>query len=172
MLEHGGNTYGFTSDLSFLPNKGIGITVLTNQRGSVLNQLIRYRLLELMYQQEPEFETLVKFQLDMQTQALKELLSGMQEKINVTAIELYLGHYNSTSLGNITIGMQDGKLIFDIGEFESEIKSLVNEEGRVSYIIYDSVLAGLAVRMTKDDSDRPTLIVGSGVNEYTFEKVG
>jgi CubicO group peptidase (beta-lactamase class C family) len=55
MLQHGGNTLGFTSDLVFLPQAGIGISVLTNaQTTNAFSEAVRYRLLELLFAQEPE----------------------------------------------------------------------------------------------------------------------
>ena len=52
MLHHGGNTLGFTSDLAFLPEAGIGIVVLTNGQGTNLfNEAVRYRFLELVFEQ-------------------------------------------------------------------------------------------------------------------------
>ena len=54
LISHGGNTLGFTSELMFLPDSGIGIAVLTNARASnVFNQAVAFRALELMFDQPP-----------------------------------------------------------------------------------------------------------------------
>ena len=48
LIEHGGNTLGFTSDLPFLPKANVGISVLSNvQGGNLFNQAVRYRLLQI-----------------------------------------------------------------------------------------------------------------------------
>src|SRR5690606_37785627 len=52
MIQHGGNTLGFSSDLAFLPHAGIGISVLTNaQISDAFNEAVRFRLLELVFEQ-------------------------------------------------------------------------------------------------------------------------
>ena len=81
MLEHGGNTNGFSSELAFLPDIGLGISVLTNQWGSFLNQLVRYRLLELLYQQEPEVDEIGQFQLEMMKKSIAELMEKIQKSM-------------------------------------------------------------------------------------------
>ena len=171
VLHHGGNTLGFTSDLAFLPDTGLGISVLTNQYGSLLNQLVRFRLLELLYQQEPEAEEMAQFQLYMMKEASDELMAKIQESIDPEEVEPYLGQYSNAALGDITVQWQGDKLIFDTGEFQAEIRSKVDDEGDVSYILYDSVLAGLGVELNENEKGNPVIVIGAGVNEYTFENV-
>src|SRR5690606_7869169 len=40
MLSHAGNMLGFTSEFTFLPERDLGVVVLTNQRISVLNTAV------------------------------------------------------------------------------------------------------------------------------------
>ncbi|MEZ4837281.1 MAG: serine hydrolase domain-containing protein [Caldilineaceae bacterium] len=41
MLRHNGNTFGFTSELAFLPDAGVGIVVLTNARATnIFNEAV------------------------------------------------------------------------------------------------------------------------------------
>ena len=49
ILSHAGNTLGCTSQLAFLPGHDIGISILTNQHISYLNELVGTRLLELLW---------------------------------------------------------------------------------------------------------------------------
>ena len=71
----------------------------------------------------------------------------------------------------MTVDWRDDKLVFDAGEFRAEIRSRVDDEGEVSYLLYDSVLAGLAIEFKEDEEGKHIMVIGSGVNEYTFEKV-
>jgi hypothetical protein len=172
VLHHGGNTFGFTSDLAFLPDSGLGISVLTNQQGSFLNQLVRLRLLELLYEQEPEADELGRFQLRMMREGLAELEEQIQESVEADAVADHLGEYVNDALGAVTVEWRGEKLVFDAGEFQAEIRGILDDEGEVSYVLYDSELAGLPVEFGEDEEDNPCMTVGVGVVAYTFEKAG
>jgi hypothetical protein len=43
-VQHGGNLDGFSLELSFLPNDGIGVVVLTNLDGTFLRDLVSYEV--------------------------------------------------------------------------------------------------------------------------------
>jgi CubicO group peptidase (beta-lactamase class C family) len=47
-VEHGGNLDGFSAELAFLPNDGIGVIVLTNLDGTGLPSAIAYNVLDRM----------------------------------------------------------------------------------------------------------------------------
>ncbi|MBN1965845.1 MAG: beta-lactamase family protein, partial [Anaerolineae bacterium] len=64
-LSHGGNTLGETSEFAFLPDVGIGVIVLSNEQGSLLNGPVAARLFELLYEQEPEADAQAEFALDL-----------------------------------------------------------------------------------------------------------
>ena len=150
-----------------------GYGILTSPDGGlrVLNQLVRYRLLELLYQQELEVDEMGQFQIEMIKGSIAELMAKIQESVDPEPIEPHLGRYKNEALGEVIIEWRDDKLIFDSGEFQAEIRSKINDEGTVSYVLYDSVLTGLAVELKEDEGGNQIMVIGSGVNEYTFEKV-
>lgn len=62
LLEHGGNTFGFTSDLAFLPEAQLGVVVLANGQGTTLfNEAVRHRLFELAFDLPKEYDTSADF---------------------------------------------------------------------------------------------------------------
>jgi CubicO group peptidase (beta-lactamase class C family) len=171
VISHAGNTFGFTSELAFLPDHGLGISVLTNEQYSVLNQAIRYRLLELLFQREPQVEELIQFQLEQIQEARDELRDSLQERIDPDTVDPYLGDYTHDILGNVTVQWQDERLVLDVGEFQTEIRARVNDEGEIKYFTFEPPLAGLPLDAKEGESGEPTLILGVGVVEYKFEKV-
>ena len=171
VLSHGGNTLGFTSELAFLPEVGLGISVLSNQQGSIFNQAVRYRLLELLYQQEPEFEAQARFAIETGEEALAELQGQIQDSVDPEAVAPYLGRYRNEALGEVTLSLEEGALLLDAGEFQAEVRPRVSEEGEVSYLTYSFPLAGLPLKLEEDAEGNPTLVLGASVNEYTFTKV-
>jgi CubicO group peptidase (beta-lactamase class C family) len=172
IISHGGNTFGFTSELAFLPDHGLGVTILTNQRVSALNQVVRYRLLELLFQEEALVDEQLQFGLGMVEDSQSKVRDSLQDRIDEAAVEPYLGHYSHDALGDMTLAWLDGRLIMDVGEFEIGIRSREDDEGEVSYGAYTpSAVAGMPVELKEDDEGNPIVVFGIGVVEYTFEKV-
>jgi len=172
MLQHGGNTLGFTSDLAFLPEIDMGISVLTNQYGSILNQAVRFRLLELLYQQEAEFDELIQFYIDRTEEALAELNAQIADSVDPEAVAPYVGVYANDALGEIIITLDDDDVLtLDAGEFLMELLPKVDEDGEVE--AYRSVTPGLGgeFQFSEDDDGNPIIIIGEGAYEYIFDKV-
>lgn len=167
VLSHAGNTLGFTSELAFVPEADLGIAILTNQQGSALNTIVRARILELLYEQESEIDELLQFTLESSREALAELEGAM---IDVPAgdVEPYLGSYTNPALGPITLSLEGETLLLDAGEFQLEIHAFEGDEGEgVEYVTFNPPLAGLPVVFEMDE-DKPTVVLGTGVAEYTF----
>jgi CubicO group peptidase (beta-lactamase class C family) len=53
-VEHGGNNFGFSSDMMLFPFEGIGIVVLTNQNLSSLPYMIADNIVKRLFELEPE----------------------------------------------------------------------------------------------------------------------
>jgi CubicO group peptidase (beta-lactamase class C family) len=171
VLSHGGNTLGFTSELAFLPEHGIGIAILTNEQGSVLNTAVRARLMELLFEQEFETEELLGFQFEQIEEALAEFQESLIEEIDEEAIAPYIGSYTHEALGELTLALEDGILTADAGEFQVEIRATENDEGEIQYIATSQPLAGLPIEFSGAEEGQPVIVLGTGVVEYTFEKV-
>jgi CubicO group peptidase (beta-lactamase class C family) len=170
VISHAGNTFGFTSELAFLPEADLGISILTNQRVSALNNVVRYRLLEMVFDQESEVEELLQFQLELQEGAYANLRDSLQAAVDPDVVADYVGRYTNADLGEVTLALQDGALMLDAGEFQAEIRARKDEDGEISYLTFVTPLEGLPVEFTTGDNGEPIMILGIGVLEYTFEK--
>ena len=170
-IWHEGNTMGFTATLAFLPDQDLGISIMSNTRGSNgFNQAIRFRLLELVFGQELEFEEQAVFGLMAARETIAEL-AGQLVEIDDESVAPYLGQYSNDVLGEMTIELENGELIMDVGEFRSRIRSKAREDGGdASYILSDSVLLGLPIKFVESVSSNPIVVLGVGVIEYTFQK--
>ena len=174
MIEHGGNTFGFTSDLAFLPQANLGISVLANaQAANLFTEAIRYRLLEMVFDQPSELDVQITFAHDAAQKATDELHQKLADQVDTAAVEPYLGRFTNDVLGNmdVTLNSDNTALVADIGEFIAELRPQLNDEGEVeNYVMYSPPLAGLAVELAENDDGDPTIVVGTGVVEYTFLK--
>ena len=114
---------------------------------------------------------MIQFQLEQIGEARDELRDSLQEGIDADTIEPYLGDHRHEVLGEITLQWRDEQLILDVGEFETEVRARVDEEGAVKYLTFEPPLAGFPVEFEEGESGEPILVLGVGVVEYTFEKV-
>lgn len=177
MLSHAGNTLGFTSEFAFLPERDLGIVVLTNQRLSPLNGAVRMRLFEMLFEQPHSTEETLEFQLNLMRDQYAKILEQIERTAEPEAADIAVGAYTSDALGDVTIRLsEEGVLIFDAGEFQSELWRYTPEDepdtDTIRFLLYDPPLNGLGVRFEPDDSGEYRMIVGEGVNEYVFERAG
>lgn len=170
VLSHDGNMLGYTSDMAFLPDAGIGIVSLTNARATnFINQAIRERLLEMVFDQEPKIEAQMESLLAEDEEEDDTVNWG---EIDAAEVEPFLGEWTNPVLGEITLEGEDGMLIMDSGAWRSEIRPYLDDDGEFQfYLMYEMPLAGVDVYLNTLDDGMPQLVVGSGVTEYTFERV-
>jgi CubicO group peptidase (beta-lactamase class C family) len=170
LLHHGGNTLGFTSDMTILPGADLGLTILINAQGANAGaNSIGTRLIELLYDLEPLSAAALQGQVEATHAQLAEIV--FSEEIDIEAVTPFLGDYHNDALGGITLLLEDGALWIDAGEFVTEVRAELNDDGESeNYISYDMPLAGTAVHLREVDGER-RIVVGSGVVEYTFTAV-
>ncbi len=90
MIEHGGNTLGMTSDFSFLPEKGIGIVILSNAQGANgLGQAVRFYLLEQIFGLEHESLDDIQFAIEQTERALAEITETLDFDFDPALVEPY-----------------------------------------------------------------------------------
>jgi hypothetical protein len=172
MLQHGGNTFGFTSDLAFLPEANLGIVVLTNARlSNYFNEAVRYRLLELVFQQEFEADESFTFAYEQALESNAELLDTIVDEVDAEAVSPYLGSFANEALGEITVTLatQEDALLVDADEFQMTLLPFQNDEDEIEgYVVSDPPLMGTMLRLTDTESDEPVIVLGEGAIEYTF----
>lgn len=169
MIQHGGNTLGFTSDLAFLPEAGVGITVLTNaQITNAFSEAVRYRLLELIFQQPAEADTQAEFTAQMIRDQFSKGFAdtGAADPAQVAP---FLGRYSNDALGEIELRMEGDQLVMDAGEFVTELRAHHDDAGEVDgYVTTNLPLMGLPVKLQAGTEGRPQVVLGTGAVEYTF----
>ncbi len=170
MLHHGGNTLGFTSDLAFLPQAGLGISVITNGRlTNVFNEAVRMRLLEMVFGQPYESDVQAQFAWDQAQKAGRETVDKLVDRLDAQAVERYTGTWTNDALGQVRLWLEGGRLMMDAGEFSAELRAAA-QDGVTYYVVYDAPFAGPAMQFKEDDAGRPIIVLGSGATEYTWTK--
>jgi CubicO group peptidase (beta-lactamase class C family) len=149
LVTHGGDTFGFSAYVTFLPDADAGIVVLTNSSGpgSLLIYSAIFRFLELIFNQ-PQTTDAELIALDAAgAKARAEELTHIGE-IDESVVTPYLGDFTNPDIGNLTVSLRGGKLNFDVGEFHSELRPLLDDSGAtIGYLCVDAPLATFAPPM-------------------------
>ena len=171
LIDHGGNTLGFTSSFGFFPDLELGLIVLTNgQATNYFNESVRARLIELLFAQEPKAAAAMQFAYE-QLQTQLERPTTLQEAVDPAAVQTHLGRYINPALGELELRMEETTLIADVGEFALPLLPLVKEENPEQlqgYLAMEPPLTGLLFQLGTDEQGAPTVAFGQGAVAYTF----
>jgi CubicO group peptidase (beta-lactamase class C family) len=177
LISHNGGTFGFASTVAFLPEADLGVVVLTNslQNGGLFTAAVEYRLFELLFEQPAELEPLLSQFLDAQA-ALTAQFQTQLGIVDPGAVAPYLGRYAQPDLGEVTLSLRDGKLLFDTGEVHSELRPLLDDAGQVAgYVFVDPPLANpVPLTFQQDEEGQPEIVVsapGDASTTYVFTRL-
>jgi CubicO group peptidase (beta-lactamase class C family) len=171
-IEHAGNTFGFTSGLALLPDKGLGAVVLTNARASnVFNEAVIRRVIDLAFDQSTEAgEVDFHYALKVAADALAKAAKHESSDIDPAAVASHLGSYANPALGDLALSFEDGRFLADVGEFRTALWRYTGDDGTVAYLAADPPLAGLELELTHGADGAPTITIASPPDRYVFER--
>jgi hypothetical protein len=175
VIHHGGNTVGFTADFAFLPEAGIGITILTNGQGkNLFNAAVRGRFLELAFDQEHEADESVAFSLRQTEEALAEIAASIGPAPEEAAISPFLGTYTNPALGEITLSWDGERLILDGGEIVGEVRTATGEMARSGdYVLTEGPFLGMSINLNQTDAGPEVEFADpTQTTQYVFIAVG
>jgi erythromycin esterase-like protein/CubicO group peptidase (beta-lactamase class C family) len=151
LLNHGGGTSGFTSDLTFLPDANLGIAILSNvQNNTTFIGAVRSRVLELAYGLPMKADASYAQRTAQAQQAIRDQLAQFPPHLDLAAVAPYQGVYTNPELGEVMLALKDEKFVLDTGTFTTELRSA----GKGTYLFWDSPLVGLQVKLTQDAARR------------------
>lgn len=170
VISHSGNTLGFTSAFTFLPEKRLGAIVLTNGRATNLfNEGVVSRLLELLFDQPAETQRNLDFYLEQIDKQVQELAAKVGEQVDAERVEPYLGRFANPALGEITLTLVEQELTLDAGDFITRLRPKFDDKGELEgYIQIDPPLQGAIYKFVPTEDGTPTIVLGEGAVEYTF----
>ncbi|MCK6544472.1 beta-lactamase family protein [Myxococcota bacterium] len=169
VVHHGGDMVGFHSDMMWLPEHGVGAVVLTNgDPGWLLRSIFRRKLLEVLFDGNPEADADVAAagrQYFDELASMRKLLTLPADAAEATKLA---AHYSSPALGDITVTRKGPSVIFDFGEWTSEMASKKNPDGTTSFVTAAPGIAGLELVVGTDPAKK-TLTLRDAQHEYVFD---
>jgi CubicO group peptidase (beta-lactamase class C family) len=120
-VQHGGNLDGFSLKLSFLPNDGIGVVVLTNLDGTPLRDIVPYAVYDRLLGLDSinwvqRFREIERKARDQELNADKKGFTGRKEGTHPSHdLAEYAGEFEHPGYGKLTIrveGTGDARMLF------------------------------------------------------------
>lgn len=176
VMHHGGNNWGFSADLYFLPQEDVGVVVLTNVRlANLFLAAARRKVFELLFDAPPRAEKMIA----ATSQAEKEAASKKLARVKVDAgsgkwLEGVVGEYRSNELGSLTVRRKDGQYWADFECWSSALGVGEQADGsRVAVLISppwnSGAVAAGEVRLQVAENGR-ALVLDEGQALYRFER--
>lgn len=169
VVQHGGALIGYHSDMTWLPEHKVGAVILTNaDPGQRLLGPFRRKLLEVLFDGRPEADA----QVSARATALYEQLAAERKLLTVPAAPDYAAklapQYTNAALGTITVRRDRDAVVFDLGEWKSEMASRHNPDGTVSFLTIVPGFTGFEF-VVGGAPPKPTLVARDAQHEYVFE---
>jgi hypothetical protein len=163
---------GFHSDMMWLPEHGVGAVVLTNgDPGWLVRTLFRRKLLEVLFDGNAEADggvaAAAKTFFDNHA-AERKLLTIPAD---AAAAGKLAARYKNAALGEIAVKKKGAQVVFDFGEFSSEVGSRTNPDGTTSFLTTAPGISGfeLVVGGGGDAKAKRTLTLRDAQHEYVFD---
>jgi CubicO group peptidase (beta-lactamase class C family) len=168
VVHHGGVLFGYKSEMMFLPDHGIGAVILTNSdTGGFLTGLFRRRLLEVVFDGEPEAVEQAKVALAQRTADIAKNRERLVVPADPAIVSKLAAHYISPALGELRVRTQSGETVLDFGTWRSAMASRRNNDGTTSLISIAPTIFGFNFVMGERDGKR-ALVIREAQHEHAF----
>jgi CubicO group peptidase (beta-lactamase class C family) len=160
LVGHGGDTRGYTSDVFFLPEHGIGAALLLNgSDAAAVRSAFRRRFLELAFGGSEDAQALLEHGIH---EARVELATSLQPSALAPAElpEGLGGTYRNFELGELRISTTGMTIEVDAGEWRSRMRARLDAAGTTWLIFLDPPLLGERLKIAGPPS-APQLLYGT-----------
>jgi len=167
VVHHGGDLFGYHSDMIWLPQQNVGAVVSTNgDPGWALRNRFRRKLLEVLFDGRPEADALLSADAKSFFTALAADRKLLTIPADANARAKLARHYTNASLGEIAVSTSGSATVFDFGEWKSEVASRKNPDGTISFI---TIVPGMiGSEFVVGSGPKRTLITRDAQHEYVF----
>jgi hypothetical protein len=168
VLRHGGDLFGYHSDMMWFPEHGVGAVILTNSDpGFALRGPLLRRMAEVMFDGKPEAQAL----LDASARNMKAGRAKARERLvippDAAVAQGLAARYSNKDLGSLAVTRKGDAVVFDFGEWNSEMASRKNDDGSVSFITVAPDVTGFEFVVAEREG-RKALVARDAQHEYVF----
>lgn len=168
VLRHGGDLFGYHSDMMWFPEHGVGAVILTNSDpGFALRGPLLRRMAEVMFDGKPEAQALI----DAAARNMKAGRAKARERLvippDAATAQGLAARYANKDLGPLSVARKGAAVVFDLGEWTSEMASRKNDDGSTSFITVAPDITGLEFVVAEREGKK-VLIARDAQHEYVF----
>jgi CubicO group peptidase (beta-lactamase class C family) len=159
VVEHGGSIDGMRALVSMIPERNLGLVVLTNRGGQNLPEVVRYRAYDLMLGLEPkDWSTeLLAANAKARDDARKQREKIEAERVSGTRaslpLEAYVRDYEHPLYGRAALALEKGALVLRRGEGVADLEHWHYDTFRARF--RNPLLGTALVTFRLDASGRP-----------------
>ena len=172
IVSHGGATLGFSSDLFFIPNRGIGMVILANARyAHVFLNAIKQKFMEITFSAKPTSEEL----LALATKEHAESYKQFNLKISIDPkdypwVQTLVGEYTNAFLGMANLQKAKNHHGYELQckEWTSRLAFEVDSHHKHILVLIDPPSCGAFKLVVADNGQE--LILNGGQETYAFVK--
>ncbi|MBQ0933530.1 beta-lactamase family protein [Ideonella sp. 4Y16] len=166
IASHGGDMLGFHSNMIWLPEHQMGLTILTNSDAGVLlrGPLLR-KFLEVVFDGRPEADEQLRVSVANHRAELAKFKELYTLPVPAAARRALAATYHHPALGTIRVAQRGDRVEFLARDWRSQMAWRRNADGSESYNTIDPGLGG--IEFVRDDSTRPAaLVLRDAQHEY------
>lgn len=171
MVFHGGRLRGYRTNMAWFPEHGAGVVVLTNaDSGNVLMDAVPRKLLELLFDGEPQAESAVA----AAAQSTRDWIAATRKALTFPAAPGDLARlaprYRNPELGEIRIVRDATGARFDFRTWQAPIASRRNADGTTTFV---AASPGWSPEFAegKSATGEPTLSIRDAQHAYVFTAI-
>ncbi|HEY6176315.1 MAG TPA: serine hydrolase domain-containing protein [Kofleriaceae bacterium] len=169
-VYHGGATFGYHSQMIWLPEHGVGAVILTNgELGAVLHGQFRRKLLELLFDGKPEADAGVAAAARARLDELATERKQLVVPADPAEVAKLAPKYRNASLGELAVKKAGGTTLFDMGEWKIEVATRKNADGTVSFVTTGAGFIGQNFVVGATAAGKRSLTLRDAQHEYVFE---
>lgn len=167
VIHHGGDLFGYHSDMFFIPAADVGGVILGNGDTYLVRKAFIRKVLEVLYDGAPEADE----DAASAVASFRDELAKDRKKLTIPADPAAVGKlakaYESAALGKLAVKTDKSGTVFDFGGWSSHVATRVNLDKTTSFVTYDAGGATVAFVVGERDGKR-ALFVRDAQHEYVY----
>lgn len=170
IIRHGGIMIGYTSDMVWLPEHGVGAVILVNSgNGALLRSMFRRRLLEVLF----DGDDVAARSMSQGLQSMRSQIAERRRELDVpadpAAVMQLAGLYRSAELGVLKVQRRGEATWFDFGGWKSEVATLRADRNGTTFVTISPGEDGYEFTVAEKNGERQ-LISRDDQHEYVFNE--
>ena len=169
VISHGGNTFGFTSDMFFLPAHELGVVVLSNLGlANSFVAAVHRRILEFVFGAEPKAGEIVALATKSRHEKGENRRGRIKEDPASTAwLADFVGRYQSEQLGPANISQTESGYRIEFENWESALGAEIQPAGDRLLALTSAPWSGTLKFQAISNAE---LLLDAGQEKYFFRR--